>query len=78
MTYKDALASERKTGISRAQGEAALAGMVHSLTARHGGLNPSMVFEGAKKRGLSWTDFAKLAAKDEHELSNLMFEGMGI
>lgn len=68
--YHNALAQARKAGAAHATGDAYLAQTVAVVTIPHPGLNPAMVFEGARKRGLKPKDLLLL---DGLALDDLMW-----
>lgn len=75
MTYTDALAEARKVGASHAEGDSLLALAVLVTAFPHPGLNPSLVFEGARKRSLTAHELSHFEVM---ALNDLMFEGMGV
>jgi hypothetical protein len=72
MSYDQALKHGAKVGASKAEGECLLAMLCKTLAAVHA-INPRLVYEGAKKRGLTYKDVSKLGANDPVALSDLMF-----
>ena len=72
MSYDDALKHGAKVGASKAEGDTMLALLCRSLAAVHA-INPRLVYEGAKKRGLTYKDVSKLGANDPVALGDLMF-----
>ena len=72
LTYKEALA-ESKRKKSAASDEAQLAAMVKIV--HHPGHNPEMVYRGALMNRKTWRDVGKMS---DEELTELMYEGMGI
>ena len=72
MSYDDALKHGAKVGASKAEGDTMLALLCRSLAAVHA-INSRLVYEGAKKRGLTYKDVSKLGANDPVALSDLMF-----
>lgn len=69
MTYEEALLSLRRTGIAHARGLPHLAMTVQTLASIHA-IVPALVYEGARKRGLSSKELLSLPP---HELADLMF-----
>ena len=72
MSHDDALKHGAKVGASKAEGDTMLALLCRSLAAVHA-INSRLVYEGAKKRGLTYKDVSKLGANDPVALSDLMF-----
>jgi len=72
MSYDQALNHGAKVGASKAEGDSMLALLCQSLAAVHA-INPRLVFEGAKKQGLTYKEVAKLGADDPVALGDLMF-----
>ena len=72
MRYDQALKHGAKVGASRAEGDSMLAMLCQSLAAVHA-INPRLVYEGAKKEGLTYKEVAKLGADDPVALGDLMF-----
>jgi hypothetical protein len=72
MRYVQALEQGVKVGASKAEGDILLAMLCQSLAAIHA-INPSLVYEGAKKTGVTYKDVAKLGADDPVALGDLMF-----
>jgi len=73
VTYKQALKRGERAGTSNAGNEEFLALVCKSLAAVHA-INPALVYAGARKKGLSAKDVARLAADDPVGLGDLMFE----
>ena len=72
MSYEQALKRGERAGVSKAGDEEFLAMICKSLAAIHA-ISPALVYEGAKKQGLSAKQVAKLAADDPVGLGELMF-----
>jgi hypothetical protein len=72
MQYEQALKHGAKVGASRAEGDCMLALTCVSLAAVHA-INPRLVYDGAKKSGLTYRDVYALAADDPVALGDLMF-----
>jgi hypothetical protein len=72
MQYEQALKHGAKVGASRAVGDSMLALTCATLAAIHA-VNPRLVYEGAKKNGLTYKDVYTLAADDPVALGDLMF-----
>ena len=72
MSYDQALKLGAKVGASKAEGECLLAILCKTLAAVHA-INPRLVYEGAKKTGLTYKEVAKLGADDPVALGDLMF-----
>ena len=72
MSHDDALKHGAKVGVSKAEGDTMLALLCRSLAAVHA-INSRLVYEGAKKRGLTYKDVSKLGANDSVALGDLMF-----
>ena len=72
MSYDQALNHGAKVGASRAEGDSMLALLCRTLAAVHA-INPRLVYEGAKKQGLTYKEVAKLGADDPVALGDLMF-----
>jgi hypothetical protein len=72
MTYEQALKKGEKAGASKAGPEEFLALLCKTLAVIHA-INPALVFEGAKKQGLTAKQVTKLAADDPVGLGDLMF-----
>lgn len=72
MRYDQALKHGAKVGASKAEGDTMLALLCRTLAAVHA-INPRLVFEGAKKKGLTYKEVAKLGADDPVALGDLMF-----
>jgi hypothetical protein len=71
MSYDQALKHGAKVGASKAEGESLLAMLCQSLAAVHA-INPRLVYEGARKSGLTYKDVPKLGADDPVALGDLM------
>ena len=72
MRYDQALKHGAKVGASRAEGDIMLALLCRTLAAVHA-INPRLVYEGARKKGLTNKEVAKLGADDPVALGELMF-----
>jgi hypothetical protein len=72
MPYNQALTHGAKIGASKAKGDGMLALLCQSLAAVHA-INPRLVYEGAKKQGLTYKEVAKLGTYDPVALGDLMF-----
>ncbi len=72
MQYDQALKHSAKVGASRAVGDSMFALTCATLAAVHA-INPGLVYDGAKKRGLTYKDVYALAADDPVALGDLMF-----
>ena len=72
MRYDQALKRGAKIGASKAKGDIMLALLCRTLAAVHA-INPRLVYEGAKKKGLTYKEVAKLGAADPVALGDLMF-----
>jgi hypothetical protein len=72
MQYEQALKQAAKVGASRAEGDCMLALTCLTLAAVHA-INPNLVYDGAKKKGLTYKDVYGLAAYDPVALGDLMF-----
>jgi hypothetical protein len=72
MTYEQALIKGEKVGASKAGTEEFLALLCESLASVHA-ISPALVFNGARKQGLSAKQVAKLAVDDPVGLGDLMF-----
>jgi hypothetical protein len=72
VTYEQALKKGEKTGASKAGAEEFLALLCKSLASVHA-ISPALVFDGAKKQGLTAKQVAKLAVDDPVGLGDLMF-----
>jgi hypothetical protein len=72
MHYEQALKHGAKVGASKAEGDTLLAMLRQTLAAVHA-INPRLVYEGAKKMGLTYKDVSKLGADDPVALGDLMF-----
>jgi len=72
MGYDQALKNGAKVGASRAEGDTLLAMLCQSLAAVHA-INPRLVYEGAKKQGLTYKEVVKLGTADPVALGDLMF-----
>ena len=72
MQYDTALTVGAKAGASRAKGDSMLALVCSTLAAVHA-INPRLVYEGAKKKHLTYKAVYKLAAEDPAALCDLMF-----
>ena len=72
MQYDQALKHGAKVGASRAVGESMLALTCAALAAVHA-INPRLVYDGAKKKALTYKDVYALAANDAVALGDLMF-----
>lgn len=72
MTYDQALKRGEKAGASKAGTEEFLALLCKSLASVHA-ISPALVFQGAKKQGLTAKQVAKLAVDDPVGLGDLMF-----
>jgi hypothetical protein len=72
MSYEEALKYGAKVGASKAEGDTLLAMLCQCLAAVHA-INSRLVYEGAKKRGLTHKDVARLGADDPVALGDLMF-----
>lgn len=69
MTYEEALASAKKVGASRAEGDPLLAQIIKALASVHA-INPKLVYAGAIKQRLSAAQVRKLSGL---ALGDLMF-----
>jgi hypothetical protein len=72
VTYEQALKRGEQAGANKAGTEEFLALLCKSLASVHA-ISPALVFEGAKKQGLSAKQVAKLAVDDPVTLGDLMF-----
>jgi hypothetical protein len=72
MRYDQALKQGAKVGASKAEVDTLLAILCQSLAAVHA-INPRLVYEGARKSGLTYKDVVKLGADDPVALGDLMF-----
>lgn len=74
MTYEEALAEARTTGLSRCSDAAAMAAFcADSVQLVLGAVSPRLMWEGAQKRGLSFKQFAALCVEDPGEAVNLQW-----
>lgn len=69
MNYEQALKETRRAGAGRCEGLAWLALTCEALARVHA-INPRLVYEGARKKGLMASEVRKL---DAPSLGNLMF-----
>lgn len=72
MTYDQALKHAENIGANRAEGDSMLALVCCTLGSVHA-INPRLVYDGAKKTGLTYKDVFKLAADNPAGLGDLMF-----
>jgi hypothetical protein len=72
MNYDQALKHAANVGASKAGGDSQLANVCCTLAAIHA-INPRLVYEGAKKQGLTYNDVLQLAAENPAALGDLMF-----
>ena len=72
MRYDQALNHGAKVGASKAEGDTLLAMLCQTLAAIHA-INPRLVYDGAKKQGLTYKEVARLGAADPVALGDLMF-----
>ncbi len=72
MTYEQALKRGERAGVNKAGDDEFLALVCKSLASLHA-ISPALVYEGAKKRGLTAKEVAKLAVDDPVGLGDLMF-----
>jgi hypothetical protein len=72
MRYDQALKHGAKVGASKAEGDTLLAMLCQSLAAVHA-INPRLVYDGAKKQGLTYKEVAELGADEPVALGDLMF-----
>lgn len=69
MTYTQALATARRIGASRVQGDGHLAQTCYVLSLVHA-INPALVYDGARSRGITADVLRKMAPAD---IGDLMF-----
>ena len=72
MQYDQALLHSEKVGASKAKGDIMSALLCRTLASVHA-INPRLVYEGAKKSGLTHQEVAKLGNGDPVALGDLMF-----
>lgn len=74
MTYQNALKAASKVGAAHAKGLPHLAQTINVLSHVHA-INPQCTYDGAVKKNLTGNQVRKM---NSQQLSDLMFEGMGI
>lgn len=72
-TFKQALQEAKKVGAAKAQGEAHIAQLAHTLCIGHPGCNPEMIYNGALKLNLSAKALMRMASEDPAGFGDLMF-----
>jgi hypothetical protein len=72
VTYEQALKRGEKVGASKAGNKEHLALVCKTLAGLHA-ISPALVYEGARKRGLTAKQVAKLSVDDPVALGDLMF-----
>lgn len=76
MTYDEALAEARKTGVGKCSDAAAMAAFCEApLPILAGAVSPRLVWEGAMARGMKLTDLARRAGDGSTFISDLQWEG---
>lgn len=73
MTYEKALKACNKNGVCQVSDECYLAALCETLCTVHRGVNPEMVYDGARKKNLSSNAVAKLALEAPTKFADLMF-----
>lgn len=74
MTYQEALAEERKVGVSRCSDAAVMAGFCQdSIKYIMGAVGPRQVWDGAQKAGLTFKQLVALCSTDPDKVEALQW-----
>lgn len=73
MTYEQALKEARRVGAKNAEGLPFLAQTCAVLVVAHRGINPEMLYNGAKAKGIGALDLAKMANENVVEFAFVQF-----
>lgn len=74
MNYKSALKAGYKVGAANAEGDAELALACQGIQLLAGAVSEELVYEGARKRGLTGNQLLKMATEHPLEVEKLMWE----